>query len=173
MKKTIFLLMILFLCVNNAFAQNVSDMAKTGFQDNNFHTESCPDSSYYILSQVRDLNVIPQDILNLLDSMGIDDAPVLNHYESSFLNVVFKDSSLGFDFTNKEIGFINNGTRGKVEYFDMVKQHHIHENSPFDVGTLYIFNETHKKESTGYDAAIVYWWKRILPPKKVARLLNR
>ena len=42
-----------------------------------------------------------------------------------------------------------------------------------DVGTLYVFNETHKKESTGYDAAIVYWWKRILPPEKVARLLRR
>lgn len=165
--------MILFLCVNNAFAQNVSDMEKAGFLDYNFHTEGCPDSSYYILSQVRALNVIHQDILNLLDSMGIDDSIVVNHYESAFLNVVFKDSLFGFDFTDKKIGFISNGARGKVEYFDMVKQRHILGISPFDVGTLYVFNETHKKESTGYDAAIVYWWKRILPPEKVARLLRR
>lgn len=48
--------MILF--GNNIFAQNVPDMEKTRFQDNNFHTEDCPDRSYCTLSQV---NIIPTE----------------------------------------------------------------------------------------------------------------
>ena len=45
--------------------------------------------------------------------MGIDNSPLLNSYESEYLNVVFKDSLNGFDFHGKKIGFINSGENSK------------------------------------------------------------
>lgn len=133
---------------------------------------SCPDSSYYIVSHINKINAISGEILNHLDAMGTNDSLILNQYESALLNIVFKDSLYGFDFTNKKIGFINNGIKGKTEYFNMYKKSLADENFPFDVGTLYIFNEKQKKESGGYDAAIVYWCKFILPPDKVVERLK-
>ena len=61
--------------------------------------------------------------------MGIDNSPLLNSYESEYLNVVFKDSLNGFDFHGKKIGFINSGENPRGEhgenskflYFDMQK----------------------------------------------------
>jgi len=38
---------------------------------------------------------------------------------------------------------------------------------------LYIFNATQKEESGGYDAAIVYWSKFILPVEKVIKRLKK
>ena len=48
--------------------------------------------------------------------MGIDNSPLLNSYESEYLNVVFKDSLNGFDFHGKKIGFINSGENSKFLY---------------------------------------------------------
>ena len=53
--------------------------------------------------------------------MGIDNSPLLNSYESEYLNVVFKDSLNGFDFLRKKIGFICSGENSKFLYFDMQK----------------------------------------------------
>ena len=53
--------------------------------------------------------------------MGIDNSPLLNSYESEYLNVVFKDSLNGSDFHGKKIGFINSGENSKFLYFDMQK----------------------------------------------------
>ena len=59
--------------------------------------------------------------LEQLDKIGIDNSPLLNSYESEYLNVVFKDSLNGFDFHGKKIGFISSGENSKFLYFDMQK----------------------------------------------------
>ncbi|MCQ2958925.1 MAG: hypothetical protein MJ198_01890 [Bacteroidales bacterium] len=147
-------------------------MTKDTIKNQQIQHHSCPDSSYYIVSHIKKINAISGEILNHLDAMGTNDSLILNQYENDLLNIVFKDSLCGFDFTNKKIGFLNNGIKGKAEYFNMYKKSLADENFPFDVGTLYIFNEKQKKESGGYDAAIVYWCKFILPPDKVVERLK-
>lgn len=130
-------------------------------------------SGINLFGQVRNFNDIPKDILNHLDKMGVDGSQLLNSYESAFLNVIFKDSLKGFDFTNKKVGFIKiSGGKGKIHYFDMQKKYFVDEKHPCDNGTLYIFNATQKEESGGYDAGIVYWSKRLIPIQDVVKRLK-
>ena len=46
------------------------------------------------------------------------------------------------------------------------------KNVPCDNGILYIFDENQKKESGGYDAAIVFWSKVLIPTKDVVKRLK-
>lgn len=123
-----------------------------------------------LFGQVRSFNDIPKDTLNQLDKMGVDGSSLLNSYESAFLNVIFKDSLKGFDFTNKKVGFIKiSGEKGKIHYFDMQKEHFVDEKRPCDNGTLYIFDAIQKEASGGYDAVIVYWSKFLLPTEDIVK----
>lgn len=81
-----------------------------------------------------------------------------------------------FDFTHKKVGFIT-GSSGKTKinkemYFDMQEKHSADANYPCDNGSLYIFDATQKDESGGYDAAIVYWSKFILPTEDIIKQLK-
>lgn len=126
-----------------------------------------------LFGQARNFNDIPKDILEQLDKTGVDSLPLLNSHESAFLNVIFKDSLKGFDFTNKNVGFIKiYGEKGKISYFDMQKKYFVDEKNPCDIGTLYIFDAAQKKESGGYDAAIVYWSKLKIPIQDVVKRLK-
>ena len=105
--------------------------------------------------------------------MGVDTSPLLNSYESAYFNVIFKDSLKGFDFTGKKIGFIYSGAKSnKMEYFKLEKDR-FNRNYTLNSGTLYIFNATQKEESGGYDAAIVYWSKFVVPIEKVVERLKK
>src|ERR1035437_2235937 len=129
-------------------------------------------SSINLFGQVRNFNDIPKDILNQLDKMGIDGSSLLNSYESAYFNLVFKENLNGFDFTGKKVGFIYSGARSnKKEYFDLEKDRFNRNNTP-NRGTLYIFDATKKEESGGYDAAIVYWSKFLIPVEKVVKRLK-
>jgi len=129
-------------------------------------------SSINLFGQVRNFNDIPKDILNQLDKMGVDGSTSLNSYESAYFNVVFKENSKGFDFTEKKVGFIYSGARSnKKEYFDLEKDRFNRSNTP-NGGTLYIFNDSQKEQSGGYDAAIVYWSKFLIPVEKVVKRLK-
>lgn len=119
-------------------------------------------------------NEIPKDTLNRFDKMGIDGEPLLNSHESAFLNAIFKDQLDGFDFTNKKVAFVKiSSENGKVHYFEMQKKYFADKSQPCDNGTLYVFNASQKKESGGYDAAIVYWSKFLLPVDKVVQKLKK
>ena len=126
--------------------------------------------SMNLFGQIRANNDVPAEIASHLDKMG-DSSPLLNSYESAFLNAAFKDSLNGFDFTNKVVGFLQGGD--KTKYFDMQRKHLADKNSPLDNGTLYIFDENQKKESGGYDAAILFWNKSFVPKDKLVKKLNK
>ncbi|HZK25959.1 MAG TPA: hypothetical protein VFD00_00255 [Thermoclostridium sp.] len=101
---------------------------------------------------------------------------LLNETEGKYLNRIFETSRKDFDFINKKIGFLT-GSSGTIQsskehYFDMQEQHSTNENSPCDNGTLYIFNASQKGELGGYDAAIVYWSKFLIPVEKVVKSLK-
>ena len=126
--------------------------------------------SVNLFGQIRANNDVPEDVLIHLDKMG-DGSPLLNSYESAFLNAVFKDSLNGYDLTNRVVGFLQGGD--KKRYFDMQRKHLADNKSPLDNGTLYIFDETQKKESGGYDAAILFWSKSFLPKDKLVKRLKK
>ena len=54
----------------------------------------------------------------------------------------------------------------------MLKKHQENEKYPIDYGVLYVFNENQKKELNGYDAAIVYWSKFVIPIDKVIKRIK-
>jgi hypothetical protein len=102
---------------------------------------------------------------------------LLNETESAYLNRIFETTRKDFDFVNKKIGFIT-GSSGKTKgnkeyYFDMHKKHLANENYPCDNGDLYIFDAVQKEESGGYDAAIIYWSKFVIPIEKVIKRLKQ
>jgi hypothetical protein len=55
----------------------------------------------------------------------------------------------------------------------MHKKHSTNEKYLCDNGTLYIFNAAQKAESGGYDAAIVYWSKFVVPIEKIVNRLKK
>jgi flavodoxin len=127
----------------------------------------------YIEIQVRKYSEIPKEILKNLDKMGVDTKPLLNKYESAYFNVLFKDSLNRFDFTNKNIAFLLAGSKSsKKKYFDNERER-FHNESTTISSTVYIFNTTQKEKSGGYDAAIVYWSKFIIPHEKLIDLLKK
>ncbi len=124
------------------------------------------------LGQITTFKNVPKDILEDLGEMGVDESSVLNQCESEYFNVIFQCIRKDFDFTDKKIGFILRGGRSnKKEYFDKERDRFSRNYSP-NVGTLYVFDENQKKESGGYDAAIVYWSKVLLPAKDVVKRLK-
>jgi len=126
-----------------------------------------------LFGQVRNFNEIPKDVLVHLDKMGTDSTPLLDSCESAYFNVIFKDNLDGFDFTNKKIGFLSAGSkRNKKEYFTEERKR-FSDNSTTINSTLYVFNASQKKESGGYDAAIVYWSKFSIPMDKVVTKLKK
>ncbi|MDR2913473.1 MAG: hypothetical protein LBV74_01325 [Tannerella sp.] len=101
---------------------------------------------------------------------------LLNETEGAYLNKIFETTRKDFDFTNKKIRFFTGSSGGirssKEHYFDMQEKHATNADSPCDNGTLYIFDAAQKAESGGYDAAIVYWSKFLLPIEKVVERLK-
>ena len=82
---------------------------------------------------------------------------------------------INFDFSKKKIGFISVSSgcvkRKKRDYFKQEKDRYIHNYKPTG-GMLYVFDEEQKEKAGGYDAAIVYWCKFVLPVDKVIRKLR-
>lgn len=122
--------------------------------------------------QIRNFNELPEDILLQMDEMGADSTSLLDNCESTYFNLIFKDQLNGFDFTNKKIGFINRGSKRSKKEFFAEERERFYANSTTINSTLYLFNATQKKESGGYDAAIVYWSKFLLPIDKVVEILK-
>lgn len=120
--------------------------------------------SMSIFGQVNSFKNIPTEILGNLDKTGVDKSALLNSYESEYFNVIFKDSKKDFDFTGKKVGFIASAygkSKNKKNYFKKEKsQYKKYKRTNLNytpiVTTLYIFDETQKEESGGYDAAILY-----------------
>ncbi len=120
--------------------------------------------SLNLLAQSQDMEKVPRKLLNQLVTMKKDSLPFLNTSEGECLNSVFSDFREAFDFTGKKVGFILRGEKqNKANYFNMYKGYVIDKKSPLDIGTLYVFNKVQKERSGGYDAAIIYWDKYLMP----------
>ncbi len=114
------------------------------------------------------------DNVKQMNKAGTNDSLLLSEAESTLLNKIFESTRKDFDFTNKKVGFIKiSGESGKIHYFNMQEKYFANENSPRNNGTLYVFDVIQKTESGGYDAAIVYWSKFVIPIEEVVKRLKK
>lgn len=109
-----------------------------------------------------------------LDSCGLDNNPVLNKWESDFLNVYLKDTVSQFSFENKKIAFIS-GSAGsilgsKTEYFNDVKTWG--KNDSRIATWKIILTPKEKALSGGYDAIVTYWVK-VLTKRRRKKIIQQ
>ena len=112
---------------------------------------------------------IPAELLSKLGEMGKDTSSALNDYESKYLDFIFKLDTDSFSLAGKKVGFLGS----KKAFFKDERERFLRGEDGVGGCGLYIFNATQKEESGGYDAAIMYWSKFILPIEKVIERLKK
>jgi hypothetical protein len=112
---------------------------------------------------------IPDELLSKLGEMGKDTSSALNDYESKYLDFIFKLDTDSFSLAGKKVGFLGS----KKAFFKDERERFLRGEDGVGGCGLYIFNATQKEESGGYDAAIMYWSKFILPIEKVIERLKK
>jgi hypothetical protein len=125
-------------------------------------------SGQIIERQVNNFAEIPTELLSHLDRTGIDSSLILNEYEGKYLGFIFNVNPQDFNLIGKKIGY-----GSKTGFFKDEKEWFYRgEKSGVGGATLYIFTAAQKAESGGYDAAIVYWNKFVIPIEKVVKRLK-
>ena len=120
--------------------------------------------------QVHEFSVIPIDLLDNLNKMGIDNSSILNDYEGKYLNYIFNIiDPQDFNLVGKKVGFLGS----KKDYFKQTQERFSRNSTTVGGSSLYIFNAEQKAESGGYDAAIIYWSKFSLPIEDVVKRLKK
>ena len=123
--------------------------------------------------RVREFADIPQFLLDSINTMGIDGIPVLNEFEGNYFNNLFKVDPQASNLIGKRICFLRGGSlKTKADYFNETRDRYKQNYSIIGGSALYVFDETQKKESGGYDAAIVYWSKFAIPMEDVIKRLK-
>jgi hypothetical protein len=122
---------------------------------------------------------IPQNLLNDMDKMGIDECLLLTDLEGKYFNALSLIEEKGFNLCTKKVCFLT-GNIGSIK--SNKKEYFIEERERLKVadysrlsffGFLYIFNTAQKAESGGYDATIVYGSKKKLSIKEVIERLKK
>jgi hypothetical protein len=119
---------------------------------------------------------IPQNILSNIDKMGMGECLSLTELEGQYFNALYQVAEKEFDMSGKNVGFLT-GNIGKNKsnkkiYFEGERSRLELNRSPL-FGKLYIFNAAQKEENGGYDAAIVYYTKKLLSIRDVVKRLKR
>ena len=124
--------------------------------------------------QVRIFEEIPVELLNHLDQMGVDTLATLNDYEARYLNFIFSIDTNDFNLAGAKMGFVGSVIGNKIKFFSDEKDW-FYRGEKGGVGgcCLYIFNANQKKESGGYDAAIICWSKIAIPIEDVVKRLKQ
>lgn len=136
--------------------------------------------SHYRLREPS-LPEFPERILADMDKTGLDNSPFLNRYESALLSEMLPESLKWFNFSGKKVGFVdvshNMGfiviNYWKKGYFEKLKRLYSDERIYFDNGMLYILNERQKKESGGFDVAIVCGNNFVLSEENIVKRLKK
>ncbi len=133
--------------------------------------------NFFLYAQEK-ADSVPVDILKNLSKIGIDDNPLLNQYESQFLNYYFSKAGYvgtvkNIDFTNLRVAFFK-GNIGTIEYSkkDFFAED-INLFSPSDNLFQIIIFSKYNVAKTNYDATIIYCSKRYNTEKQMVRILNK
>ena len=108
--------------------------------------------------------------------VGIHVPDQIQHTVGIDFNALYQIDKQEYSLCCKKVAFFT-GSLGKTKsdkkmYFAGEKSNFRLNNSP-NVGTLYIFNAEQKEQSGGYDAAIIYWSKRLVPINEVVKRLKK
>ena len=118
--------------------------------------------------QARNFSEIPTELLSHIEEMGVDSSSILNEYEGRYFNFIFKIDPQDFNLVGKKVGFLGS----KTDYFRDTRERFYRNAGIVGGSNLYIFDATQKEESGGYDAAVTYWSKRLIPTKDVVKRLK-
>lgn len=129
---------------------------------------------YYM--QQRGFKKISRNLLECINEMGLDSNVMLTELKGRYFNALYQINEPKFSLCDKKVCFFT-GSLGKTKsdkkvYFTGERSRFRQNDSP-TIGTLYIFNAVQKEQSGGYDAAIVYWNKRLVPIEEVVKRLNK
>lgn len=122
-------------------------------------------------------DAIPADIQENLSKIGIDDSPLLNQYESRFLNYYFQkvkyiSTSGNVDFSNLRVAFFY-GNVGTIEYSKKEFFEDIDDFPLNDYGFQIILFSKENAAKLNYDVAIIGGSKRLNTEKVMDRILYK
>lgn len=103
--------------------------------------------------ELREFSQMPSDKLALLGEMGGNNDHLLTSIEADYLNEIFKNDSLDFDFQGKRVWF----RHGKEAFFREEENRLNNGQAPIRSAYLYVFTEDESRDAGGIDAAIDYW----------------
>ena len=110
-----------------------------------------------------------------LDSLGVDNNPLMNENEVKLLNSLLEETRSNFDFANKKVAFIigSNGNTivSKSDYFQNSIIPWIEEDSKPQIFMVRL-TEDEKTKSGGYDVLVLSWVK-IFTPKSQEKVITR
>jgi hypothetical protein len=67
----------------------------------------------YSQAKIAKFNEFPQEILEQMNKMGINECPILTQMEGMYFNILFQNSRKNFDFCGKKVAFLS-GSLAKV-----------------------------------------------------------
>ncbi len=129
-----------------------------------------------ILSLILFLSISIQVVQSQeMDSLGINDSPELNKFESAYFNNLFKDERGGFSFNNAKVIFVtgNSGNRivNKKVYFDSLVKPWLLKNSK-PQSFYKILNNEEIIISEGYEVIILSWVK-VFTKRKQKKIIRK
>lgn len=108
-----------------------------------------------------------------IDSLGIDDNPILNKYEANYFNIECKDQKNDFDFLDKKVAFVTGSSANKLltksTYFDNVKAR-LKGNHGITHFAIFLTDEE-RINSGDYDVIIASWVK-LLTDKRRRQIIS-
>ncbi len=106
-----------------------------------------------------------------VDSLGVNNDPLLNVYESSFLESQFDNETL--ELNDKRIVFYKSlsGIQSKQVFFSDSREHILNGHKiPLQIIEL---SNKEKTETGGFDAIVVSWSKFQLTPKMKEKIVEK
>lgn len=122
------------------------------------------DNSLILTPQVHYFSDVPKQLIDNLEKMGMDNSIILNEQEGKYLNYIFRTDVHGINLVGKQVAFLGS----KVDYFNSTRK----DSTIVGGSSLYIFNAVQKNESGGYDAAVTYWKKFVIPAQEIVKTLK-
>ncbi|NCA87065.1 MAG: hypothetical protein EOM83_16130 [Clostridia bacterium] len=106
-----------------------------------------------------------------INSLGVDNNPLLNIHESEFLKNQLELES--FDFSDKNVAYYFSlvGVQTKMEFFSDAKKHLSSGNSLSL--QLVMLDSNEKIETGGFDVIIVAWSKKQVTPKMKEKMIEK
>ena len=120
---------------------------------------------------IRDFSTMSWFTEDDYKTIGIDEEKLLNKEETEYICSIFQLDEFQRQFIRNVIFIYDTTISNKRKYFKMEKDRYISGLAP-STALLYIFDPIQKQKSGGYDAAIVFWNKRILSPEQVIKIGN-